>query len=127
MKTNSKEAQDLIAAVKGCMALSTKEMAPKLDAAGITDPDSRAANVLQNVMRLALEAGLNECLGFTTALPMDMAVRLASYALSALPMDMQADATLWVIETLPTVHAHRMQHGTAIATQWASDPTGTVQ
>lgn len=115
------------AAVNAVQALfdhSAEILGPQMDArpeAAFRDPEVRNVQVTQNVMRLCLEAVFQRLHPFTVATPVELAVRLASYAISALPIEEQELALDNVVGTLPEAHAQRIRQGIALETTWVVD------
>lgn len=79
---------------------------------------AQQANVLQNVLRTALTAALNKCAPFSTELLGEMAVRLASYMISAAPLPMQEDLMVRVLGALPEAHGRRLKAGIMLRGLW---------
>lgn len=125
MKSDTPEAIALIVAIKAAVAYAAKELAPKMDAAGITDPEKRMENVLQNVLRGCIETCLQQAVPYTEELPVGLALRLASYCLSSLPTDIQEHAATFVAYNLPTTHRDRVAQGIGLRTDWAVIAEGT--
>lgn len=125
MKSNTTEATNLIAAVKAAMAFTTADLSPKLDAAGVTHPEQRQANIMQNVLRTCLEVCLQEAAPYSEELPVDIAFRLASYCVSSLPLNVQPHAIGFIRANLAEIHTDRVRKGIIIKTTWASLHEGT--
>lgn len=75
----------------------------------------------QNVMREALEACLAKMTPFSDLTPQELAIRLASYALSALPIDQQEMAVFSFCTLFPTAHQKRIAQGVMLQTEWKAD------
>lgn len=125
MKDDQPEAIALIAAVRAAIVRARAEMALKLDAAGIIDPDMRSANELQNVLRICIAVCFNETPAMSEELPVQIALRAASYALSALPPALQEQSAHFVAHNLPSVHQQRREKRIGIESQWVAISTGT--
>lgn len=81
-------------------------------------PEERNLIVAQNTLRTCMEACLERMLPYSAATPLDLAVRLASYALSALPAESQVDAVDQLHEVLKIAHPQRLQQGIRLSTTW---------
>lgn len=116
------EQQRFIAEAKAYLEFTTRQMGAKLDRAGVTEPQQRAENVIQNVMRTMLEVCLNSVPYHTPDLPIGLAFLVASYALSALPADQQEEAVWFFVSSFPNMHGNRMRQGIKLETEWAHSP-----
>lgn len=82
------------------------------------DPDVRFAQAAQNTLRTCLEATFDEAGGFSGGLCVELAIRLASYAISALPLEEQHNALELVLRSLPSAHKARLSKGVVIRVDW---------
>ena len=119
--------RDLIKAVGAYFRSTKRQIEPSLLQATERDPtygnpEIRNIQVAQNVLRTCMEATLSEMLPYSDVTPMELAIRLASYAISVLPIDRQADALQAVIATLPAAHKKRVAGGIIIKTEWGTSP-----
>lgn len=85
------------------------------------DPDIRYVQAAQNTLRTCIEATLEEAGEFTPGLCVELAIRLASYAISAIPLEDQHSALEMVRASLPGAHRARLAAGIAIRIDWMSD------
>lgn len=74
--------------------------------------------VAQNTLRTCMEAALIRMLPYDQTALAELAIRLASYAISAAPIDDQAGLVGAVCTTLPSAHARRVAQGVMICTTW---------
>lgn len=81
----------------------------------------KKAILAQNVLRTCMEAVIKDLIPFHSTFLMDLALRLASYAVSAAPLDQQDNMITQVILNLPTAHAARIRQGVMILTEWKPD------
>lgn len=77
-----------------------------------------ALNASQNVLREAMEVVFTESLPQQQAYFIELAVRLACYALTALPADDQEQGALVVRESLLNKLAEMQSAGVIIKTEW---------
>lgn len=110
----------LVRAVKSECARIKGDIAGQMDQFG-ADEDQRAAIVCQNALRTCMEAAIDQAIPFSAALPVELAVRLASYAISVLPIEQHEAALSAVAASLPAAHRARIAKGVMIQTTWASD------
>ena len=118
-----KTQRDVVKAVKALFARNKAELEPRLHAAVQQDasyaiPEVRNVQVAQNTLRTCLEAVLDECAPHTQLTCGELAIRLASYALSAAPLEDQDQLMAWVIDRLPAAHLNRLAKGVIIKTGW---------
>ena len=85
------------------------------------DPEIRFVQAAQNTLRTCLEATLEAAIPYSRLTCVELAVRLASYAISALPLEEQAQAIQAVVGTLPTAHRQRIARGVSIQAEWQTD------
>jgi hypothetical protein len=83
-----------------------------------------AVLIAQNTIRPCLEATLKELTPFGVLLLGELAIRLASYAISAAPADIQGDLLQAVMNGLPDAHALRMSKGIALRSVWDVEDAG---
>lgn len=83
--------------------------------------EQKAAIAAQNVLRDCMTVIFNECTPYSEAFPIDLAVRLASYAISNLPVEKQDVAAHLVGKNLPVVHATRLKQGIFLQSTWETD------
>lgn len=76
------------------------------------------AIIAQNVMRDLMTAVFMETAPFGQIFCEEMALRLASYAISAAPIEDQSLMVDRVTKRLPGVHTERLRQGFVIETQW---------
>lgn len=97
------------------------ELAPVMAArpeAAFRDPEYRNLQVAQNVLRTCLEAVLSGMTPYGQLMLVEIAVRMASYAISAGPMEDQDAMLADVLQRLPPEHSHRVAQGMIIQTTW---------
>lgn len=116
--------RDLVRAVKRDIARIRREIEPRL--AGrlepeFADPEIRFIQAAQNTLRTRLEATLQEAGQFSTVTPVELAIRLASYAISVLPLEEQDHALAMVTATLPLAHSKRLANGVIIQADWQTN------
>lgn len=102
------------------VAAATKDARSKLT---LKDPDESNVVVAQNVVRTALEACYERMIPFGSHACMTMALRTASYALSAAPLDEQAHLVSTFMHSFPTAHVDRLKRGVIIRTGWKGEGT----
>lgn len=107
---NFKKAFDALAA--DCDA-KTRAVAP----AG-TPEDRQRTVVADNMLKFCIEQALNHMLPISPEFCAEIAVRIASYALSAAPTHMHGGLVAMCVEVLPEVHASRMERGICIKSEW---------
>lgn len=78
----------------------------------------KQAVVAQNVIRLCMEVVLKRMLPFDEILVGELAIRLASYAISAAPFDQGSKLIRAVEQNLRETHKQRMSQGIMISTAW---------
>lgn len=110
-----------IRVIKKMLARTREKTDPLAAKVGANHPDQKSAIAAQNVLRDCMTVIMNECAPFTDALPIDVAVRMASYAISVLPIEQQETALNSVLILLPEAHARRMRQGIHIDTDWVTD------
>lgn len=78
----------------------------------------RDIQIAQNVLRTCLEAVLVKVLPYDHTTLAELAIRMASYAVSAAPIDDQETLMAVVVQTLPEAHRRRVAQGVMISTTW---------
>lgn len=81
-------------------------------------PEVRYVQAAQNTLRTCLEATLKAGQPYSDVICIELAIRLASYAISALPLEHQDGALQTVISSLPSAHSSRLAKGVIIQTEW---------
>lgn len=121
MKPADAAQQSLIKAVKVSLREGRKVLEPVMAARPepeFQDPEIRFVQVAQNTLRTCLEATLQAAMPYSETTPIQLAIRLASYAISALPLEQQDAALRTVIDSLPNAHSVRLARGIIIQTEW---------
>lgn len=117
-----KTQKDTIKAVKALMRHTRTELLPRLMlAAEYQDPEVRNIQIAQNTLRTCMEAVISEIVPFSVITPAELAVRLASYAISIAPLENQDQIMDQVLATLPAAHSNRLFHGIIIQTGWSTN------
>lgn len=83
-----------------------------------TMPSMADLQYAQNVLRTCMEAVFQKMIPYDERVCAEMAVRLASYAISAAPMEDHEALVALVVQGLPSAHAQRMAKGIRISTEW---------
>jgi hypothetical protein len=86
----------------------------------LSDGDRKGV-VAQNTLRTCVEACLEEMLPYGPASLADLAIRLASYVVSAAKEEDQPALIQTVVGLLPQVHTRRVNEGIRISTTWLGD------
>lgn len=100
------------------------EIMPQLKAAGALGPDPDynyrmlRINAAQNALRTCLESALNRMLPYDGELLVELAIRLASYAISAAPMEDQDYHVAQFMGTFADAHLRRIAEGKVIQSEW---------
>lgn len=121
LKNMPKPQRDLVKAVKAEYRRMEQKIRPTLAAhphPAMRDPDQQALQVAQNVLRTCMEATLQQMGRYTPEACASLAIRLASYALSAAAMEDQDFLLAHVLKHLGPEHMRRVDQGIAIETQW---------
>jgi hypothetical protein len=110
-------------AARARFAAIKDQLVPKMAARAANEPafanpEVMNLQVAQNVLRECLEAVLKEMIPFSALTAGELAIRLASYAISVAPLDEQAEVMRWVLPTLPVAHASRLNRGIMIQSSW---------
>lgn len=109
----------LIEAVHAHLAHVAHELAPKLGAdPQYADPEIANIQIGQNVLRTCLEATLDSLLPYTVRTPTELAIRLASYAISAAPAEDQLALAQQHARCFPNAHERRLMQGVRLSTEW---------
>lgn len=119
-----KTTRDLVRAVQAEIKVNQAAIEPML--AARPEPEFGNAEVryiqaAQNALRTCIEATLKQAGPYTDLTCIELAIRLASYAVSALPVERQHAALDMVIATLPAAHKARLEKGVVIKTEWMTD------
>jgi hypothetical protein len=115
-----------VSAVQALIAEALAELGPRMAARPepeFRDPEIQFVQAAQNTLRTCLEATFEAAIGacgggHSERLHVELAIRLASYAISALPLESQDQALMTVIRTLPAAHSDRLAKGIVIQTEW---------
>lgn len=75
----------------------------------------------QNVLKDCITTIVNECMPIEDDFCGELAVRLASYAISIVPVERQQELSEIVAKSLPAAHLARMKAGVGISAQWVTD------
>lgn len=86
--------------------------------AELPDVELRNINVAQNVMRDVVSAVLDEMMPYSHKTPVEMARRLASYALSSVPLEDQEIVVAELLRTFADFHMNRTASGAIIEAHW---------
>lgn len=128
------EDRDLIREVKRKFRRVKAELEPRLLAeakepgkAHLEMEDMRNVLVAQNVLRPCLEATLDAMMPVSHLTCLELAIRLASYAISVAPMEDQDKMVELVIAGLPNAHTQRLAQGVVIRTEWKDGEDGPLK
>lgn len=111
--------QAVIDAVQAHFADIKSEVERRLvDVPGFEEAEVRAIQTAQNVLRLCLEATLDKLLPYSEVTCSELAIRLASYAISAAPAEDQPRLVAGVVVSFPEAHARRLEQGVRLTTTW---------
>lgn len=96
------------------------DIAPRMEGVNTPGAHPKALEMMtaQNVLRDCMSVVMNECMPIDDSFCMEMAIRLASYAVSVMPMERQIEAMEIVAASLPGAHRVRMEKGVGIVAQW---------
>lgn len=111
----------VIRSVKAALKHAIATLNPVMDARPepeFRDPDIRFVQAAQNTLRTCLEATLQTATPYGDRTCIELAIRLASYAISALPLERQDEALQAVTRSLPEAHSSRLAKGIIIQTEW---------
>lgn len=103
--------------IKGIVARVKREIAGDLSSMRITD-DEKKANIAQNVLSAVMVCTFNELIPYSRQFPWSMAMRLASYAISAGPANVQNIYVKNLIKEFREYHAERLRKGIIIEGDW---------
>ena len=78
----------------------------------------------QNTLRTCMEVVFNECLPYDEYFLAEMAVRLATYAISAAPIERHQVLAGAVVDGIPPALERRVREGVSIRSKWV---TGGVE
>ncbi len=84
-------------------------------------PKAQELIAAQNVLRDCISVVLNECMPIDDSFCAELAVRLASYAISVIPLQRQDQACRAVSEALHDAHFSRIRAGVSIPATWITD------
>lgn len=116
-----KPQRDLIKAVSAEYRRNHASLTPRLAAhphPAMRDPAQQAMQVAQNTLRTCMEATLQQMGPYTPETCASLAIRLASYALSAAPLEDQDFLLAHVLQHLGPEHMRRVDQGIAIKVDW---------
>lgn len=119
-----KTTRNLIAATKADLKATRAAVEPMLahrPEAEFAHPEIRFIQAAQNTLRTCLEATLQEAGEYSPITCVELAIRLASYAISALPLEHQDEALNAVTANLPSAHSARLAKGVIIQTEWITN------
>ena len=119
-----KSTRRMTAAVHAEFDRVRKQIEPQLAASPQPEmavPEIRNMQAAQNVLRSCMEATLEKLAPFSMLTPVEMAIRLASYALSAAEMERQDEAMAAFMSTFLLAHEKRMHNGIRINTVWRAE------
>ena len=113
--------RNLVKAVKAEYLRLQADLEPRLSAhphPAMRDPEQRSLQVAQNALRTCIEAVLQSMGPYTPETCASLAIRLASYALSAAAVEDQDFLLAHVLRHLGPEHMRRVDQGISIQTQW---------
>lgn len=113
----------LIAAVQDHFDAVEIDLGPAMDTRpelGFADPEQRGIQFAQNTLRPCIEATLDRLVPYTQMTCVELAVRLASYALSAAPAEDQDVIVRGFVDGFPSAHRHRLATGIRLETGWVT-------
>lgn len=116
-----KRQRDLVRAVKAEYSRVQADIGLRLAAhphPAMRDPEQQALQVAQNTLRTCMEAVLQSMGRYTPEALVGLAIRLASYALSAAPIEDQDFLLARVLQHLGPEHMRRVDQGISIKTEW---------
>ncbi|MDR6954192.1 hypothetical protein J2X65_003560 [Ancylobacter sp. 3268] len=85
-------------------------------------PQMAKVAAAQNALRGCMEVVFDHCLPYDQLFVMEMAIRLASYAISSAPIEAHKKMCELVAEALPGALERRVREGIAMHTQWGTGP-----
>lgn len=116
-----KRQRDLVRAVKAEFGRLKTVLAPRLAAhpdPAMSDPEQQDLQYAQNTMRTCIEATLQSMTQYSPEALASLAIRLASYALSAAPLEDQDFLLAHALRHLGPEHMRRVDQGIAIQADW---------
>jgi hypothetical protein len=81
-------------------------------------PFAKKMVAAQNVLKDCITAVVNECVPIDEQFCGELAIRLASYAISIAPVERQEEIARLVAASLPAAHVDRMKRGVVIHSTW---------
>jgi hypothetical protein len=88
------------------------------DIAGRCPPELITINAAQNALRTCIEAVLNKTVPYESSFLVELAVRVASYTISAAPMEDQEILVAQFMSLFADAHLRRISEGKVISSQW---------
>ena len=116
-----KPQRDLVKAVKAEYHRVQADLEPRLSShphPAMRDPEQQALQVAQNTLRTCMEATFQSMGPYSPEACASLAIRLASYALSAAAIEDQDFLVAHVLRHLGPEHMRRVDQGIAIQTEW---------
>lgn len=116
-----KPQRDLVRAVKAEYQRVHADLQPRLSAhphPAMRDPEQQALQVAQNTLRTCMEAVMQSMGPYSPEACASLAIRLASYALSAAAIEDQDFLLAHVLQHLGPEHMRRVDQGISISTDW---------
>lgn len=83
-----------------------------------SNPEVRNVQIAQNTLRTCMEATLQKMMPYTHLTAVELAIRMASYALSTVPMEDQEIVVAQFMQSFVSAHEMRMARNVRIDTQW---------
>lgn len=123
MSNGKREHRNLIREVrrefKRCKAELEPQMLGRVDDEPVmANEEMRNIIVAQNVLRPCMEATLEALLPYSHLTSLELAIRLASYALSTAPLEDQDKLVAMFLQVFAESHALRTARGIVIGTEW---------
>lgn len=119
--------RQLVEAVFAEYDRAAANIGPQLAGLGVSEADHERmlkVNAAQNTLRTCLEATLNKMVPYDIMLLPELALRLASYALSVAPMERQEELVALLVANFADHHQLRVAQGKVISASW-STPGGS--
>jgi hypothetical protein len=112
-----------IAVIKKMVAKTRAVTDPQVDARSVhgAHPQVKELMAAQNVLRDCITVVFNECMPIDRSFVLEMAMRLASYAVSVAPVEDQMILARGVTQLFEDFHLKRMQQGIGIPADWITD------
>lgn len=85
------------------------------------NPEVRNVQAAQNTLRTCIEAVLKDSAPYSDLTCGELAIRLASYCISAVPLERQDELLSHVIAVLPAAHSKRLAQGIIIQSEWETN------